>query len=182
MTSHSPTIRSLALAALASGILLGTSEPARSQAGISPLSTAKLLVPSADPVPEGRLELGLHYQMGWSHRLFSSAGRLEKVRSLDAEAIMGVRLTYGIVDQREFGMELGTAIPILFGWGEDYETGVTYSAVGLAEVPIGAKLRVVRERDWSLSLAILGQVPTGDRNQVTSGYGKVGGGILISGR
>ena len=54
--------------------------PARAQAGLSPLSTAKLRIPSADPVPEGRLELGLHYQMGWSRRVYTEEGRVERIR------------------------------------------------------------------------------------------------------
>lgn len=168
--------------ALATTLLCALPETSSAQAGLSPLSTAKLRVPSADPVPEGRLELGLHYQMGWSHRHFTEEGRLAQSHALDTDALLGVRLTYGVVDQRAFGMEIGALVPVVFRWGEDYDAGTTHSAQGLGNVPLGVKLRILQERDWSLALALVGEVPTGDRNQVTSGYGRVGGGLLLSAR
>lgn len=166
----------------ASTLLLALTGTARAQAGVTPLSSAKLLLPSADPVPEGRLELGLHFQMGWSHRVFDDKGGIDKVRSLETDALMGVRLTYGLVDERWFGMEIGTILPVVFRWGEDYEAATTHSEVGLGNVPLATKMRILQERDWSISLALGGETPTGDRNGISSGYGRVGGGLLVSAR
>lgn len=154
----------------------------RAQAALSPLSTAKLRVPSADPVPGGHVELGLHFQMGWSSRVYGETGKISRVDSLATDGLLGFRVSWGIVDERSFGMELGSILPLVFRWGEDYAAGTTWSAAGLGDVPLGTKLRVLAIRDWSFSLAITGAVPTGDRNQVSTGYGRMGGGFLLSGR
>lgn len=164
----------------------------RAQAGLSPLSTSKLRVPSADPVPEGRVELGLHFQMGWASRAFTDEGKIARTRALDTDGLMGLRVTWGILEQQHLGLELGSILPLVFRWGEDHETGTTYSHAGVGDVPLGLKVRFLRHRDFSVALAVMGSVPTGNRiglntprGQVgaglpMTGHGRVGGGILAS--
>ncbi len=164
------------------GLVLLTPGPAAlAQTELGALSVTRLLVVGADTVPEGKLELSTTWRMGWYGHQFDHQGRSQDPDLLSTRAVLGVRTIVGLVDTKYFGLEMGSVLPIVFAWSENRATDESLSAVGFGDIPIGVKMRVFAERDWSLAVGLGVTVPTGDRVAGTGdGNTRLTTGILVS--
>jgi Putative MetA-pathway of phenol degradation len=164
------------------GLVLGF--PGRvvlAQTELGALSVPRLLVVGADTVPEGKVELTTAWRMGWYARAFDHQGRSQDPELLSTRAVLGVRTIVGLVDTKYFGLEMGSTLPIVLAWSQNRATDENLSAVGLGDIPIGLKMRVYSEREWSLAVGLGVTVPTGDQVAGTGdGNTRFTTGILLS--
>lgn len=174
-----PTLTCLLITAL---MLLALGAPARAQSGLEALSVTRLLVPSADPVPEGKVELSTVWRMGWYGHQFDHRWVAQDPGLLSTRAVLGLRAIVGIVDTPYFGMEFGSVLPVVFTWSKNRVTDENLSAVGFGDIPLGLKMRVFATREWSLALGLGATVPTGDQSaSLSDGNSRITTGVLLSG-
>jgi len=162
-------------------VMLIPGRVALAQTELRALSVTRLLVPGADSVPEGKLELTTTWRMGWYAHQFDHQGRSQDPELLSTRAVLGVRTIVGLLDTKYVGLEMGTVLPIVFAWSQNSATDESLSAVGFGDIPIGLKVRVYAERDWSLAVGLGVGLPTGDQAAGTGdGNTRLTTGILLS--
>lgn len=169
------------LAVVLTVALAWPSGAARAQAELGGLSVTKLKVLSPETVPQRKLEAGLLWQMGWYHTRFNYKGKIEDPHIKATAAQMGLRLVAGVFEEKDYGVEFGFTLPVLFQWSKSKLTSDKESAAGLGDVPIGLKFRFLSKRIASLAAAISVTVPTGDEAAgLSEGYTSLAGGLLFS--
>lgn len=154
---------------------------ARAQSEIPASSVTKLRVTSPEVVPMQRLEVGLLWEMGRYNRVFDDKGKIANLRIRNTTGELGLRLIFGVFEQKEYGVELGLILPVAFEWTKDKNTGVNSSAAGMGDVPIGLKFRFMNKRKASLAWAMNVTVPTGDEAAgLSHGFTTLAGGLVFS--